>query len=355
MGRAKIKRDILNAVYKMSFVCRLWAKYIVLTGKRCPVSHEWIPLSNGEIDKAINEFAPYSANNKSIALLRERIIWAHLHHCFSPEEYFIFTRFNRNLDDFLSENMMNYLLIKTEGIARCDELEDKLGMYNKLKEFYKRDVLSLRTKNDLPAYLNFANSHSVAIFKPNSSSCGRGIFIEQDLKSFDVKELISQGEWCIEELIEQNPEMKKLNPSSVQTIRICTILNQNGCHIINCAIRMGRKGSVVDNTMQGGVYASVDVDTGRINSVAIDRYLNEYSEHPDSHVSLSNWQVPRWNELLDFVVRVHNTVPQFKYVGWDMALTDKGWCVVEANWGELLAQHCSGIGVKKLFLKEIRA
>lgn len=58
MGRAKIKRDILNAVYKMSFVCRLWAKYIVLTGKRCPVSHEWIPLSNGEIDKAINEFTP---------------------------------------------------------------------------------------------------------------------------------------------------------------------------------------------------------------------------------------------------------------------------------------------------------
>ena len=42
--------------------------------------------------------------------------------------------------------------------------------------------------------------------------------------------------------------------------------------------------------------------------------------------------------------------PDCRIMGWDMALTDKGWVVVECNYGpELLIQWASGRGVRDEF------
>ena len=40
---------------------------------------------------------------------------------------------------------------------------------------------------------------------------------------------------------------------------------------------------------------------------------------------------------------------QHKYVGFDFALTDEGWVVVEGNWGNFPHQVCLGKGIRKEF------
>ena len=59
----------------------------------------------------------------------------------------------------------------------------------------------------------------------------------------------------------------------------------------------------------------------------------------------------RWDELLEYAEQIHRKVPHHKYVGWDFALSDKGWMLVEGNWGQFVSQYNDHIGLKKQFFE----
>lgn len=46
-------------------------------------------------------------------------------------------------------------------------------------------------------------------------------------------------------------------------------------------------------------------------------------------------------------------MPSHPYIGWDMALTEKGWVVIECNWGQFINQYADHIGRKKEFLRYV--
>ena len=56
----------------------------------------------------------------------------------------------------------------------------------------------------------------------------------------------------------------------------------------------------------------------------------------------------------EFIIPVYNNMPEQKYIGWDFALTDKGWVLIEGNWGQLVGQYATKVGVKDLFMKYIK-
>ena len=153
----------------------------------------------------------------------------------------------------------------------------------------------------------------------------------------------------IEELINQDERMRQWNPTSVQTIRLNTILNKNGFFVLPPALRIGKEHAVVDNAASGGYVAAVDVQTGRVVSDAIN-YRREVHRRNNA---LRGWQVPEWGVLLAMAQEIQKLIPHQKYVGWDFAYSKKGWCVVEANWGEFLTQFVIGEGVRSEFEKLI--
>ena len=75
--------------------------------------------------------------------------------------------------------------------------------------------------------------------------------------------------------------------------------------------------------------------------------------HPRSK-DIQGWQVPEWDVLLAMAKEIQALIPYQKYVGWDFAYTKRGWCVVEANWGEFLNQFVTGQGVRAEFEKRIK-
>ena len=82
-----------------------------------------------------------------------------------------------------------------------------------------------------------------------------------------------------------------------------------------------------------------------------DEFGEIYEKHPDSGIDLKGFQVPRWEEMTSFCKEAAKKCKTLGYLAWDMALTEKGWLVIEVNEvGQiLLPQMVYEKGLKKQF------
>lgn len=236
-------------------------------------------------------------------------------------------------------------------------LKDKYKSYILFPDLYGRDI-DMITKDEIESgearrkIQSFINrGHSHFIIKPFNANCGRGIEICDNADdACDV--FATSGGGVIEELIIQQKELSEFNASSVNTLRMNTVNYGNGD--IEClwpCLRMGRSGSIVDNAGAGGVFGAIDVNTGVIIGVA-DEKQHSYTEHPDSHKKLTGYVVPHWKEACAIAKQAASRISGAAFVGWDMALTEKGWVLVEGNHGPLIIwQIASGEGVRSKFLQ----
>lgn len=243
-----------------------------------------------------------------------------------------------------------------------EEIEDKWGFYLLAKDYFKREAVKVSQGSDIKQFIDFAVRTKRLILKPNDKCIGSGITIADVSSEKDARKVFGEliekgGAWIIEERLVQDDRMAQWNESSVNTVRVLSFLNAEGFFIITPFFRTGRKGSVVDNAGAGGVFANIDYVKGIIETDGIDEHGKYYSAHPDSGITFKGWHIPEWNTLLKTVEEIHKTVmPEHPYIGWDFALTkDRGWCVIEANWGQFVNQYIDKKGRKEEFLRYVTA
>ncbi|SLN52478.1 hypothetical protein ROA7450_02636 [Roseovarius albus] len=144
--------------------------------------------------------------------------------------------------------------------------------------------------------------------------------------------------------------MARLNPSSINTIRMITFLTHP--HSIKtdvepvlldfAGVRAGRAGSCSDNLSNGGFMIEVDHEAGYLKR---GRYAPEHGgafvdEHPDSKFPFVGFQIPYWEEAIELCFRTAMALPSVRSVGWDVAITDDGPLIIEGNcpWAPRLPQ-----------------
>jgi len=155
-----------------------------------------------------------------------------------------------------------------------------------------------------------------------------------------------------EKKIEQHHLLRRIYPESVNTIRIDTLRCVSGKLVMSGALlRVGKGGRKVDNWSgpQGGIAIAIDLEKGCLNRGGYDYFLNEYPSHPDSGFSFDNTIIPFWKELLGVVRQTANLFPQANSIGWDIAITEKGPIIIEANtdYGITSLQTTNGPYLKK--------
>lgn len=283
------------------------------------------------------------------------IVYSYVKYLSSPFEYFVYD-FEHKSDaeraTYITSKYRLYALMGVSGKAIKDELKDKFFFYGKMKSFFKRDAILIKSPEDFSAFKAFCEVHKSFIAKNNTGSLGIGTDIytidNNEKELFDS--FISEGEWIIEELIEQSEEMSVWNPSSVNTIRISTFMTKDGLKHLPPIMRSGRKGSCVDNAGSGGICVVLDRETGVAVTDGYDKVGNSYKSHPDSGVLYEGWRIPQWEELLATVKTCHEQLPGHKFIGWDFALSKKGWVLVEGNWSQQFAwQICTQQGHRPEF------
>lgn len=139
-------------------------------------------------------------------------------------------------------------------------------------------------------------------------------------KNLSIEDLLKlyKKDFIVQEFLEQSETMRKLNPSSLNTLRVISYLNGNGVNILSTTARVGGLNSRTDNYSSGGILCGVD-DYGRIKTkgyskkgVALDQTF--------SGVKLIGYTVPNYNLVVDMVKSIHVIIPYFKLVSWDIAI-----------------------------------
>lgn len=211
--------------------------------------------------------------------------------------------------------------------------------YSRLQKFYHRKVWLLQDST-MPQVLSHALAAGRLVVKPADSCGGRGVQLLACSSEAEWRQTLEGMKGMVaEQCIEQDPRMAQWNPSSVNTVRVNTILRNGQVSLFTAFLRTGRAGSFVDNGMQGGIFANIDTADGSITTDAFDERPRNYPVHPDSGVPFRGERIPQWDELTTLCTKMAMAMPGMTYIGWDMALTPDGWEPVEANRGEFIAQQ----------------
>ena len=233
-------------------------------------------------------------------------------------------------------------------------LENKGKCYDLFGKYYKRDLICV-SETDIEQGLAaekvsfFIGKHNRFIIKPLNGCCGRGIKIFDSSIDYKTIDLMYPDGFVMEELINQREPMASLHPNSVNTVRIVTVNYGDDIALKWPSIRVGRGNSIVDNAGRGGIAMVVDIKSG-LSFAAGDESRHFYSVHPNTNVPLIGFQIPQWKELCELVKKMAGECPDCHIMGWDMAFSDKGWVVVEVNYGpNIFYQYVAG-GARKEFV-----
>lgn len=292
------------------------------------------------------------------------IILSYRKYGMTANEYFIYDFPKKKAserNEYLSRIRKDTLCIKATGSnwkAVLGELKDKNAFYSIENQFFLRKACRVDSKDDFKNFSDFCKNLQYFIAKPNKGACGKGVEIislsDKSVESvFDY--LISIGSYIVEEVVVQDTRILEWNSSSINTIRYPSFRNGDDFSSLFPVFRCGRKGNIVDNAGSGGVFAAIDIDSGCIITDGYDESGNIFEKHPDSQKTFKGYKIPEWETLKEFAKEVHsNLSKEHIYVGFDFALSDKGWCIIEGNWGDFILQQTAlGRGFYKDFKKKL--
>ena len=248
---------------------------------------------------------------------------------FSHDNYFDFELYNKEpkiRDTFLNEGFRRRVRKVCNQPSARGIMANK-GLFNStFHEFVQRDWLDASICS-FEEFKAFAEKHDRCFGKPICGTGGSGARII-DLNSDTVEnlyEICKADGLIVEEVVKQHPTLAEFNDSTLNTVRVNTLLCADGTtRVLLTVARFGRSGNVVDNFHSGGVGAIVDIPTGRIITNAINQAHQCTPIHPDSGKEFLNFQFPEWPKVVDSVCRAAKLLPELRHVGWDVAVTVDG-------------------------------
>lgn len=234
-------------------------------------------------------------------------------------------------------------------------LEDKTLFYRHYGDFFVHtvaDIHDLKTKPEVATAI-LSNPSGRLVFKSADGNCGKNVEI-CCCNNFDRQSMIVFMEksdyQLVEEFLVQHPELNRLSPSGVNTVRIFTQLDEQGdVNILGCRLRISVN-SPVDNMAAGNIAATINDVTGRLEGTAVysDITKPQLANHPITNVEIAGFQVPFWKETLEMAKKAAQQHPQNRSVGWDIVITENGPGLIEGNhdWCKLLWQLPVKTGLK---------
>lgn len=252
-------------------------------------------------------------------------------------DYYIFEMYNvspKYRKTYITRGKNNKFIKQLNNKEYWHYFSNKDEFNERFKDFVKRESISLSSISRDDAIKWIQEKDEPLIAKPRAGACGKGILkinkngFESLKKLYDY--LKENNIEILEEMIIQNDDINKLNSSCVNTIRTVTI-NKDGNITIICAyLRIGN-GDIVDNFNSGGMMSPVDVETGKVKYVAIDKAGNIFEHHPITGTRIIDFKIPMWNEAKEMVKEAAKIIPEVGIVGWDVCITSKGPSIIEGN------------------------
>ncbi len=262
------------------------------------------------------------------------IVWCGFFYLGGYTDYRIFKMYELNFSQrktLLTRGKNNKYIKKLNNKKDWHLVHHKNEFNQLFADYINRKWLFLN--NNYQEFQQFIKDKIFIIAKPTSGS--QGIGIEKiKIKDYQPKELynylIEKNLTIVEEELRQHDVLHKLHPHSVNTLRIVTILHKQQVHIIAAYLRIGNQ-NIVDGMTGGGMVAPIDIKNGTIKFPAANKNDETFVEHPLTKQKIPGLAIPYWQEILNLSNELPHKIPTLKMIGWDIAITNYGPELIEAN------------------------
>ena len=211
-------------------------------------------------------------------------------------------------------------------------VDDKIVFNQFFGDYIHRDYLNLREAG-VEEFKAFIRGREVVFAKTPKGEGGHGVskivLADYPDKAALYRLLLQRGQLLVEEAIVQSAEVNRLNPCVVNSFRVITLYKDGKVTLLNNAFRINQDSSEVIGC-SNDLYFSLSAD-GRIDSNVIDDYGNIYTEHPMTGVRFADIRVSGVDKAFAMCVEAAKKIPQVRYIGWDVAFSEKGPILVEGN------------------------
>lgn len=308
----------------------------------------------------LNKFLTFTSNNtgkSKIRLLLESVGDVYSYNT-SILEYFQFGFYDKTKQErsewIGTGGMYEFQLIENPPKERVI-LDDKGLFYKNYGEFIRHQVLTVEEVESHSSSLDkLYQEHDKIVLKDAHGKGGKQVKIisTSQVKKEELAAYMHKHNYdIVESFVVQHPDLNKLSPSAVNTVRIITQLREhNEVEILGCRMRISVN-CPVDNLASGNLAATIDEKTGIINGPGVYSDITKPSVtvHPVTNVTIVGYQIPYWRETIDLVKKAALKHTQNRSIGWDVVITSDGPELIEGNhdWCKLLWQLPAEKGLKK--------
>lgn len=245
------------------------------------------------------------------------------------------------LDDKLLFQMMN----------RDSEIVPTMVGFTKNNTLYRLidgELLEIGSKDE---FSDFVKEYPKGlIIRPQTGGGGHGVIkviIEngvlcfqgacQNIHDFFVKFVNSSKNFVITEVIKQDGLLHEIYPKSLNTLRLMTLIDPyTDQPFIACAFqRFGsHKTGFVDNFGSGGISVYVNPETGIMGKgISYSRKDGKQtmSVHPDTGMNFEALQVPSWDKVKAYTLKLAHEYHYLPHIGWDIVPMEDGLHIIEGN------------------------
>ena len=233
---------------------------------------------------------------------------------------------------------------------------NKVCFLQRFEKYVRRDWLDV-ANSSLDQFSDFILRHTTFVVKPQSSSCGKGVRIENANGPLEkLYEEYRTENALLEEVVVQHSKMASIYSGSVNTLRIAAVRMQDSVEILGAVLRCGSGSGNIDNYHAGGFAAKIDPETGVVVSDGCNMLHERVIKHPDTKVLFHGFQIPYWSKVLEMINNAAKEVDGVRYVGWDVAIREDGPLLIEGNFEGMfdVLQQPANQGIKSKVLKLLK-
>ena len=189
----------------------------------------------------------------------------------------------------------NKSITKAEALARCSSLPEAI----------------------IKPTLGGMRGQGVGFFSTDNGITDKGLPVEKVLSNYKVN-------YIVQEKVHQHEDMARLNPTSLNTLRVLTYRDGDQIFALYAIARIGKSGQYIDNLSAGGVFADVNLETGRVIKCGYGTYKENHLLTTSVGTPLDNYLIPSFDKVISLAKELHTRLPYFNLIGWDFGIDEDG-------------------------------
>ena len=207
---------------------------------------------------------------------------------------------------------------------------DKIVFNRIFKDYIGRDFIDIREVG-YKGFKKFVTGKENVFAKKHNSFGGDGVkkvnIAGEDLKVL-FNQLYNNKQYLIEDTLIQNEYLDWINPKAVNNVRLVTLLKEGEVYVVFKTLRINAGSEEVISCHD--IYMTLD-DEGNVLGNVVDDECNIYKKHPVTGFKFKGAKIPHMDKALELVKSAAKLVPEMRWIGWDVAITEDGAAIIEGN------------------------